>query len=471
MTKRALCIHGHFYQPPRQDVLTGIIPRESGTTPYQNWNEKIHAECYLPNARLGNFTRMSFNIGPTLFKWMEEFDPETYQQIIIQDRVNLQRYGVGNAMAQPYNHTILPLANDKDKQTQITWGIADFIHRFGHAPAGMWLPEAAVDQESMCIMADHGIQYTILAPWQAQTAGIDVRRPYRVDLGDGKNLTVFFYHMELSTRVSFDPVSTSNADLFVANHIAPNFLNGLTGGDPQILLIASDGELYGHHQPFRDKFLERMLDGSSTTRDIEVVFPGLYLKQYPVTHACQIHDQTSWSCHHGVDRWKTDCGCTPHSDWKAPLREGLNQIAGILDSAYEQYFSSIDGDPWKARNEYIQVMLKNKSWAEFADESLQASVSKVELKRLNLLMQAQIARQWMFTSCGWFFDEFDRIEPRNNVSYAAQAVYLTEQSTGIPLMEQSLQALESVQSNRTGLSGVTVFTSTYQKCQQHKFPD
>jgi hypothetical protein len=149
----------------------------------------------------------------------------------------------------------------------------------------------------------------------------------------------------------------------------------------------------------------------------------------------------------------------------------LNQIAGILDSAYEQYFSSIDGDPWKARNEYIQVMLKNKSWAEFADESLQASVSKVELKRLNLLMQAQIARQWMFTSCGWFFDEFDRIEPRNNVSYAAQAVYLTEQSTGIPLMEQSLQALESVQSNRTGLSGVTVFTSTYQKCQQHKFPD
>jgi len=470
MTKRALCIHGHFYQPPRQDVLTGIIPRESGTTPYQNWNEKIHAECYLPNARLGNFTRMSFNIGPTLFQWMEEFDPETYRQIIIQDQVNLQRFGVGNAMAQPYNHTILPLANENDKQTQITWGIADYVHRFGHQPAGMWLPEAAVDQESMRIMADHGIQYTILAPWQAKSAGIDVRKPYQVDLGDGKHLTVFFYHMELSTRVSFDPASTSNADLFVANHITPNFLNGPAGGDPQILLIASDGELYGHHQPFRDKFLERMLDGSSTSRDIDVVFPGLYLQQFPVTHACQIHDQTSWSCHHGVDRWKTDCGCTPNSSWKKPLREGLNQIADMLDSAYEKYISGLSGDPWKARNEYIQVMLNQKSWTEFAGETFPASVNKAELKRLNLLMQAQIARQWMFTSCGWFFDEFDRIEPRNNVSYAAQAVYLTEQASGIQLMEQSLRSLETVQSNRTGLSGTTVFASTYQKCQQHQFP-
>jgi alpha-amylase/alpha-mannosidase (GH57 family) len=469
MSSRALCIHGHFYQPPRQDVLTGQIPRETGTAPYQNWNEKIHAECYRPNAELGNFSRISFNIGPTLFHWMEDYDPQTYGAIIRQDQENIKQHGVGNAMAQSYNHTILPLANRNDKITQIRWGISDFIHRFGHRPTGMWFPEAAVDLESMGIMADQGIQYTVLAPWQAKNQNIDVRKPYRVNLGTDKSMIVFFYHMELSTRVSFDPASTNNADLFITNHVIPNYRNGAGESEEQILLIASDGELYGHHQPFRDKFLERMVDGSSSSRMIDVVYPGLYLKQHPFTQGCEIQEDTSWSCHHGVDRWKTECACTPNAGWKEPLRKGLNQIAERIDRAYIDHVGQFAEDPQEVRNRYIQVILGQQTWREFSGREFSGNLTGAEMNRLNLIMQAQIARQWMFTSCGWFFDEFDRIEPRNNVAYAAQAVYLMEAGTGSSLYEKTLKSMEKVVSQRTGLKATRVFTSTYKECQKNTF--
>ncbi len=469
MSHQALCIHGHFYQPPRQDVLTGEIPKEAGTAPYKNWNEKIHAECYQPNAKLGNFEHISFNIGPTLFQWMEQYDPESYTKIIEQEQVNYKRYSVGNAMAQPYNHTILPLANSRDKTTQIIWGIADFTYRFGHPPEGMWLPEAAVDLETLRIMVEQGITYTILAPWQSETPNIDVRRPYRVDLGNKRSIDVFFYHMDLSTRVSFDPASTSNADTFLTNFVAPYFQKERLSDEPELLLIASDGELYGHHQPFRDKFLARLVDGATKNRGIEVIYPGLFMQKYGVSKKCKIRENTSWSCHHGVARWMTACGCTPDATWKAPLRTGLDKIAKYLDQAYSTYMKAYSDDPWKDRNEYIRVILGIDSWPAFCASHYSGSISNDELDMLQTLMQAQIARQWMFTSCGWFFDEFDRIEPTNNVSYVAQAVYLTEKVTGLSLAKKSGRALRAVFSQHKALCAEDVFAQTYDRCRTYDF--
>jgi alpha-amylase/alpha-mannosidase (GH57 family) len=329
MVTRALCVHGHFYQPPREDPLTGLIPSESGASPYQNWNERIHAECYRPNAELGNFERISFNIGPTLYSWMQNYDRETCRLIVAQDRSNLRRFGVGNAIAQAYNHTILPLASRADKITQIAWGIADFEHRFGRKPQGMWLPETAIDLETLTILVEHGIEFTILAPWQADCDHLDPTEPYRVALPGGKSITVFFYHRELSTAVSFNPALTTNADAFAQNEISNRYwAEKIERGEPQILLIASDGELYGHHQQFRDRFLAHLVNGASSHLGIDLTYPALWLKTHPPRRMISLREKTSWSCHHGVLRWMGECGCTPGDGrWKAYLRQSLNRLA------------------------------------------------------------------------------------------------------------------------------------------------
>ncbi len=466
MNEKNLCVHGHFYQPPRQDVLTGKIPEETGTAPYHNWNEKIHAECYKPNAELRNYEKISFNIGPTLFQWMEDYDPAAYQSIIQQERKNYEENGVGNGMAQPYNHTILPLARRLDKITQIEWGLADFRRRFGHPPAGMWLPEAGVDYESLQLMADRGIQYTILAPWQADRTDLDISHPYKVSLMNGTSIIVFFYNMELSTRVSFDPSATSNADIFASTFINPQFRNGMPNTPDQLLMIASDGELYGHHQKFRDRFLARLLDGSTQERDINIQYPGLYIKIHPVLEEVKIRENTSWSCHHGVERWNAECSCTPGSTWKSPMRMGLNTIAGLLDHAYILFMEDYELDAWYCRNEYIHFMLGEMSWDEFLTLRVDKPLVGEDEYKLKLIMDAQVPRQWMFTSCGWFFDEFNRIEPRNNIGYAAQAVYLTEKATGTSIYPAALDALRNIKSTRTFLTAVDVFKDIYTRCQE-----
>ncbi len=463
MTEKYLNIHGHFYQPPRQDVLSGEIPVETGTHPYQNWNEKIHAECYRPNAELGNFSRISFNIGPTLLQWMEEYDPEIYHSIIQQENSNYQKYGVGNGMAQAYNHTILPLATRMDKITQLEWGIADFIHRFGHHPAGLWLPETAVDLVSLKLMAERGIQYTILAPWQADAQRLDVRKPYWVKLGNGLSLAVFFYQMDISTRLSFDPASTVNADQFLLQYILPNFTNGRSQLK-EVITLASDGELYGHHQPFRDRFLAHLSKNSGSMQGVEVTYPGRILQDFSYLPEIRIRENTSWSCHHGVLRWREECPCTPGASWKSPMRAGLNSIARLLDRAYQKMISEFAGDPLAVRNAYIHVMLNDQPWDDFSKQWFGNKISTVQKERLKALMKAQVARQWMFTSCGWFFDEFDRIEPRNNIGYAAQAVYLTELATEEELFSRSIKAICPVKSERTGLQARNVFEATYLRC-------
>jgi alpha-amylase/alpha-mannosidase (GH57 family) len=458
MSQRFFCIHGHFYQPPREDAITGLIPNESGVAPYNNWNERIHAECYKPNAELGNFEMISFNIGPTLFRWMETYDPKTYRAIIDQENQNYFKYGVSNAIAQAYNHVILPLATDNDKKTQISWGIADYKHRFGHYPEGMWLPEAAVNEVTLEILTDHGIKFTILAPWQAEENGLDISKPYLVKLSNGKSITIFFYQMDISTRISFDPGATSNADRFLVEFLLPNYRNNRK---EELIIAASDGELYGHHQKFRDKFLQRLLSGPILDGAVQYTYPGKFLLDHPAKLTTKIRPDTSWSCHHGISRWAEECGCTPGSSWKAPLRKALNDIAECLDEIYETETLRFLSDPYVMRDEYINVILGDMTIEQFGRKYSGLKLKTHEIIWFRALMESQAARQKMFTSCGWFFDELNRIEPRNNIGYAAQVTVLLELASHKELAEKMADKLKAVKSNRYNVNGYDVFMDYY----------
>ena len=460
---KAFCVHGHFYQPSREDPVTGIIPQEPGAAPFHNWNELIYSHCYRPNAELGNFSRISFDLGPTLSDWMKDYDPRTLAEIVAQDRMNVVRNGVGNAMAQSYHHTILPLASREDKITQIRWGIADFEHTFGRKPEGMWLPEAAVDEETLELLVDHGIQFTILAPWQAAQEWVDVTHPYLAPLQGGRQIAAFFYDQELSMRVSFDPSATTNADRFLENFIAPRFRRPKTGTlESQMLLIASDGELYGHHQPFRDKFLAHLTGEVLQQHGYQLTYPALWLKQNPPTVPVRIRSNTSWSCHHGVARWMESCGCTPYGEWKLYLRQAMNKIAAALDETYLKEMSAVVPDPWELRHRYIDVILGTRTLPELLYELGGKDLSPELLAKADLLLRSQFERQRMFTSCGWFFEDFDRIEPRNNTTYAAQAIWLNYQATGQDLYEDAMDWLQPVRSWRTGLQGDAFFQSRFE---------
>lgn len=469
MTTRALCIHGHFYQPPREDPLTGTVPTEVGAAPYRNWNERIHAECYRANASLGNFERISFNVGPTLFSWMAQYDPTTYQQIVAQDRANLEQFGVGNAIAQAYNHVIMPLASSVDKRTQVAWGIADFAKRFGRQPQGMWLPETAVDLETLSIMAEQGIEFTLLAPWQADTDELDPTEPYRVNLPNGRSIVVFFYHQGLSGRVSFDPGLTSNADAFALHDLPHQYHTAkLERGEPHLLLVATDGELYGHHQPFRDMFLAHLLKNAGPQQGIMPTYPARWLREYPPRRTIGIREHTSWSCYHGTARWSADCDCTPTgSPWKANLRTALNNVASAIDKVYVEALAPYRIDPWELRDNYVHVMLGEQPIEDLLGSATKQRLSEHEQQRLHALLEAQRERQRMFTSCGWFFEDFDRIEPKNNVAYAAQAVHLTRVASNVDLSPMATEQLRKVVSPRSGLRADQVFSSHLKRAQQH----
>jgi hypothetical protein len=463
MPNKAFSIHGHFYQPPREDPLTGIIPQETGAAPYNNWNERILDECYLPNARLNNFSKISFNVGPTLFTWLQNQDPETYQQILDQDRINYQKHGVGNAIAQAYNHTILPLASSSDKIIQTLWGIADFKHRFGHAPSGMWLPETAVDYEVLSVLARQGIEYTILAPWQAEAEALDTSEPYQVLLPGGDSIVVFFYNRELSTRISFSPEATNDAGWFATMELAPSYVDSKENQSrDQFVLVASDGELYGHHQPHREKFLSHLLNGSGLTSGISSTYPGLWLKTHPASRSIRIRERTSWSCHHGVARWSGECACTPRDGrWKGHLRQAMNQLAASLDSLYFDFMYPLISKPRMLRERYIHVMLGETRLEDLIAEVSGKNLTRDQLQRVHLLLESQRERQRIFTSCAWFFEDFDRIEPKNVITYASQAVRLARLATGEDLEPQVIEDLKHVISPHTGLRADQIFTEQY----------
>ncbi len=456
-----LCLHGHFYQPPRENPFTNQIPREAAATPFVNFNEKITSECYAPNVEAGNFNALNFDLGPTLAAWLEQAHPEILRRIIAADHRHIARYGVGNAMAQAYNHTILPLATTRDKHTQIAWGLSDFRQRYGRAATGMWLAETAVDLETLDVLAQYGITYTVLAPWQATTS-IDPSEPYSVKLFNGRSMTVFFYNAPLSGGVSFDWNTTSNADLF-ASHYLPDQLaqDKRKAGQPQLILIATDGELYGHHRPWRDKFLAHLINVGAPSSGFEICSLESYMQLYPATREVDLRLPSAWSCSHGIARWEDGCDCTEgDSSWKGALRHALDNLAARGDELFEQYTSETLTDPWAARDAYLPIhngWESEESFWECFGQDQQPPADEALAQRTLQLLEAQYYQQYSFTSCGFFFEDLDRIEPRNDIAFARRAISLYWQALGIDLQTDFVQDLRAAKSWRSGLTGAEVY--------------
>ena len=462
ISSRYLAIHAHFYQPPREDPFTGRMPREVGAEPFHDFNEKILDECYRPNARLGNFGRLSFDLGPTLADWLERHDPATYRQIVAQERWYLERHGYGNALAHVYSHAILPLASEREKRIQVTWGLADFRHRFGHEPDGMWLAETAADSASLGMLLDHGIRFTVLAPWQTVDA-IDPTEPYWVRLSDGRRIAAFFYNGDLSGRVSFDSTITTNADTFGLHHLSRQISREkLFLGEPQLTLIATDGELYGHHMPHRDRFAEYLLTRTAPARGFEITSLGRYLAAHPPRREVRLAEATSWSCHHGVERWRGTCACTDGpGGWKWHLRHALAALATRLDTLYEQAARKLLRDPWAAEEEYVWVRLGAESRDSFWRRHARRTGSGRH--RTFTLLEAQSFRHLMFASCAWFFEDLDRIEPRNAIGYGLRALAEAEHVHKVDLLATYASDLRGARSWRTGRSGEDLLRDIIQR--------
>ncbi len=455
--QRSFITHAHFYQPPREDPIENEVPREPSAFPYHDWNERIYDTCYLPNILIGNFSRISFDIGPTLSRWLRKHHPDALQKIIAADRESVLKTGHGNAIAQPYHHTILPLATKQEKETEITWGIEDFKYDFGRNPEGMWLPETAVDLETLGLLADHGIKFTILAPWQISPE-VDLRRsPFRVKVPGDRELAVFAYNAELSSRVSFDSFATSNADQFMNEHVRNRFTKSL---ERQYVMLATDGELYGHHQEYRDLFLSQLVNGSITTSGLFLDFPATWLQKKDELPSVEIIENTSWSCHHGIKRWCEECGCTPGATWKYYLRQTLNGIASDIDFHCDQYFSKFGIDLVSSRDTYVHVVNGEIAFDHWILNQTATDFSENELSKLKLLFQAQEFRLRMFASCGWFFEKFDRIEPKNNLISAAYSIFLVEKALEVNLLPKYESSLSKIGSE---VNGKDVFIEAYNR--------
>ncbi len=451
-----LTVHGHFYQPPREDAFTGEVPTEPGAEPFHDFNEKILAECYRPNARLGNFRSMSFDVGPTLAGWLERHAPDTFEQIRASERAHLLARGDSNALAQAFYHTILPLSTRHEKQIQISWGIAQYEHTYGHQPAGMWLPETAVDLETLRALADAGITFTILAPHQS-AGPVDPTEPYWIDLEDGRKIAAFFFHA-LSVSVSFDSSLTTNADQFSVERLASQ-LNPekRARGEDQIILIATDGELYGHHQPFRDQFLARLFHEGARQAGFSVTSLQSYLRTHPPRFTTRIHPVSAWSCAHGVSRWSAGCSCTEgDATWKWRLRDSLQRLAAGLDLAYESEAHTLVDDPHRLLEDYVRVRLGTESLGHLLDRYAPA-LNRAQRARLGQLLESQYYRQAMFTSCAWFFEDLDRFEPRNNIGYAARALHEVGGTWKRMLEERFMVDIETARSWRTGRTGADLY--------------
>ncbi|MBD2576528.1 DUF3536 domain-containing protein [Oscillatoria sp. FACHB-1406] len=486
-------IHGHFYQPPRENPYLDAIERQSSAYPFHDWNERIDRECYRPNvfARIlndrgevvgivNNFEYMSFNIGPTLMSWLERYDRETYDGVVEADRKSAERLnGHGNAIAQVYNHIIMPLANKRDKYTQIRWGKADFRSHFGRDPEGMWLAEAAVDAATIAALIDEGIKFIILAPSQAaryraipsegnsdpqwhEVGGgqIDPTRPYRCFLNDNRFIDIFFYDGPISRDMGFNDVLNSS-EIFVGR------LGLAVRGDrraAQLISVATDGETFGHHKRGTEKSLAYAFTQEIPHRGWTVTNYAHYLSSNPPTWEVELKPVTAWSCSHGVDRWQDDCGCGGggawHQKWRKPLRESLNwlrdRVVEVYESSGRHYFS----DPWRARDEYIQVIRDRRPETQinFLYRHQCRPLSQTEQIDALRLLEMQRNALFMFTSCGWFFEELSRPEGVQILRYAARAIELAGDIAGVQLEPEFRRRLQAAPSNIEGFgNGAIVY--------------
>ncbi len=477
--ERYICIHGHFYQPPRENPWLEEIEVQDSAYPFHDWNERITAECYATNGVsrildgqnriiqiVNNYARISFNFGPTLLSWMEQKAPSAYRAILAADRESQQYFsGHGSALAQVYNHIIMPLANRHDKYTQVFWGIRDFEKRFGRKPEGMWLAETAVDLETLDIMAELGIQFTILSPYQARrvrTRGskqwqdvvgghIDPTMAYLQHLPSGRTITLFFYDGPISQGVAFERL-LSSGERFAHR------LSGAFSDDrhwPQLVHIATDGETYGHHHRFGEMALAYALHYIQSNNLARITIYGEYLERHPPTYEVEILENTSWSCFHGIERWRSNCGCNSgnnpgwNQEWRAPLRNALDWLRDTITPAYDEIGRQLLRDPWAARNDYIAVILDRSSEniARFLEHHAIRKLHDAEKVTVLKLMELQRHAMLMYTSCGWFFDELSGIETVQIIQYAGRVIQLAEE-----LFEQAIEApfldrLEQARSN------------------------
>lgn len=483
----ALCIHAHLYQPPREDPWLGAILAEGSAAPMDNWNERILRESYAPLAwarRLDGDNRilelfncyewMSFNVGPTLVRWMRDEAPDVLRRMREADEKSLARLGHGNAIAQCFHHNIMPLASRRDKKLETAWAIADFRQLFGRDPEGMWLPECAVDVESLEVLAEHGVKFVILAPRQAQAVivdgeqvyvteeSLDIREPYRVKLPSGAYITAVFYHGPLSQSIAFEGL-LRDGELFwqrIANEARK--LQASSRGVP-LICLATDGETYGHHFTFGEMALAHALAQGRSKRDnIRLTNLAAHIAANPPTREVILHEPSSWSCAHGVERWRSDCGCTDgghanwNQQWRAPLREALNIMREAVDAHFAAVAPSCFTDPEAALSDYGRVLANPDISADFDRKWFRGGADSRDAAWKLLAMQEQALAA--FASCAWFFDDIARIEPENAMTFALRAMELMRETNGPDVQDRMVQVLEKAASNQPEAgSGKDVF--------------
>lgn len=454
-----LCIHGHFYQPPRENPWTDEIEKQDSAAPYHDWNERIYHECYKPNALLNNYDNISYDVGPTLLAWIRAKHPATYNEIVDSDS--------GNAIAMCYNHLIMPLANLNDKITQVKWAVEDFKFNFGREPEGIWLPETACNMDTLEVLIHEGIKFTILDPSQAQSVRKEDENEWK-DVSDGsinfrkcykcrsqkdpqKFITLFFYDGIIAKAIAFN-------DLLYHPQNLLNDLKSAAASDGGFVSIATDGETFGHHKKDTDKTLAELITMVASQPEIQITSFSRFMESHPPDHEVIIKsgengEGTSWSCVHGVRRWKDNCGCGRrdgwHLQWRKPLRESLNWLRDELIEVYESEGKKIFKDVWKARNDYIKLINEPEIVMDFYNENASRILSPEEVEKSYKLLEMQKFAMFMFTSCGWFFSEISGIETVKILEYAARAIELSESITGISLKEGFLKRLEEAKSNIT----------------------
>lgn len=513
MKNKYVCIHGHFYQPPRENPWLNQVEVQDSAYPYHDWNHRITAECYARNSAsrivdhegrilqiVNNYSRISFNFGPTLLEWMEKNSTEVYQAILQADKESQKRFGGhGSAIAQVYNHMIMPLANERDKRTQTIWGIRDFEKRFKRFPEGMWLGETAVDVPTLEILAEHGIKFTILSPYQAKRfksilavedqveneleeepvsklqgklapvaespvvkpkkspwkdatdAKIDPRNSYLCRLPSGRTISLFFYDGPISQAIAFERL-LDNGEKFARRLLDQAHE---TGDRPRIVNIATDGETYGHHHRFGEMGLSYCLHMIETSRQAKLTIYGEYLQKHPPEWEVEVIENSSWSCYHGVERWRSNCGCNTGGrqgwtqEWRTPLRNAFDWLRDQLEPLYERHMKQYVEDPWKVRDQYIDLILdrSEKNVSQFFEKAALRRLTKKEQINMLHLLEMQYHAMLMYTSCGWFFDEVTGIETMQDIMYAARAMQLAGEVGDRSFETGFLQILGEAKSN------------------------
>jgi alpha-amylase/alpha-mannosidase (GH57 family) len=481
-----VCVHGHFYQPPRENPFTGVVEDQPGAgAPYANWNERITAECYEANIdvpvrddnrdvvqTITTYEWISHDFGPTLLEWLQEHAPDTYREVIAADARSAVRFGGhGSAMAQAYNHTILPLSNARDRVTQVRWGIADFERRYGRRPEGMWLPETAVDLASLEVLADAGIAFTVLSPYQAASVRdergewidvvggrIDTRIPYLVELPDGREIAVYFYNGPLSQEIAFNGILEDGKAL--AKALAYGV--GEPASHPLLSHVATDGETYGHHHRHGEMALAAAIARLAEDPAVTITNYAEFLTRRPPTAVARIVEASSWSCAHGVERWRSDCGCSTgqhpdwHQAWRGPLRTALDWLRDAVLPDFEGLEGAVFDDAWAVRDAYIEVVLGD-SADDFVARHALAGADDGARAMASGLLAMQHHAMLMYTSCGWFFDDISGLEAVFVLRHAGKVLDLAEEVLGRDLEPEFLRLLSAAPSNVDALTGADVY--------------